>query len=271
MTSFIIKNGKLTQYCGNEETVTVPDGVTEICARAFENNVNLKSLYVPQSVQYVGESAFMNCSSLKSAVMDGVRCIGARAFCGCSSLINIPLPKTVEMVYFMAFCDCRSIREIKLIGDLRGIDEGTFRGCTSLYRVSLSSSTVRIAASAFSDCPSLEEIVVSPLRFSLLDENNEAFPSLIRGCFTYAEENTVTEAEKNVFHKYFLRFFKRHTSELADHPPSVRYMIANGIMDTDKANSLLTHSTSAECRVYLLNYLGSCHPKTDPSEKYTLD
>lgn len=35
MSNFVVKNGVLVKYNGNEENVTIPDGVTEIGTGAF--------------------------------------------------------------------------------------------------------------------------------------------------------------------------------------------------------------------------------------------
>ena len=48
----------------------------------------LKEIVIPNSVQYIGDSAFEYCSSLKEIVIpDGIESIGYRAFDDCRILV----------------------------------------------------------------------------------------------------------------------------------------------------------------------------------------
>ena len=62
---FIIENGILTAYVGEEIAVDVPEGVTEIGEGAFRNNAAVESVYLPEGVVKIGAKAFENCTGLK--------------------------------------------------------------------------------------------------------------------------------------------------------------------------------------------------------------
>ena len=63
INDFKIKNNVLLQYCGQDEHVVIPDGVTRIETFAF-NQCSVKSVVIPSSVTSIGKQAFNFCSSI---------------------------------------------------------------------------------------------------------------------------------------------------------------------------------------------------------------
>ena len=69
---FVIENGVLTKYNGPGGEVVVPDGVTSIglsdsgwsSSGAFEGCEGLTRITIPESVVYLGKSAFARCRNL---------------------------------------------------------------------------------------------------------------------------------------------------------------------------------------------------------------
>lgn len=53
------------------ENVVLPDGITEISARAFERNDNIVSITIPQSITKIGYAAFSKCNNLKTVILEG--------------------------------------------------------------------------------------------------------------------------------------------------------------------------------------------------------
>ena len=66
MSDFEIKDGILYSYKGDEETVEIPEGVTEIGEGAFRGSHLLKEVIISEGVKIIGESAFEYCSQLES-------------------------------------------------------------------------------------------------------------------------------------------------------------------------------------------------------------
>ena len=63
---FVINaKGILTKYKGKAKVVTVPDGVTRIGSRAFDNNHRVEKVILPDTVTSIGRSAFRFCDKLK--------------------------------------------------------------------------------------------------------------------------------------------------------------------------------------------------------------
>ena len=64
IAAFVIENGVLKKYSGNDTEVVIPDGVKSIGIAAFKGDTNLTSVTIPDSVTYIEEPAFENCPNL---------------------------------------------------------------------------------------------------------------------------------------------------------------------------------------------------------------
>ncbi|MGM9651765.1 MAG: leucine-rich repeat domain-containing protein, partial [Faecousia sp.] len=89
-----------------------------------EDVKNVVAIVLPDSVRYVGGSAFANCENLKSIDLGGVQYIDDLAFNshGCESIV---LPDTVRYVGDNAFSGT-ALRAIHLNNGLRVLEEGAF-------------------------------------------------------------------------------------------------------------------------------------------------
>jgi hypothetical protein len=86
-------NNILYEYKGimpEGTAVDIREGTVSINDGAFEDNINLTSITIPNSVTSIGNWAFAYCSSLTSVTIpNSVTSIGIEAFYGCSSLTDI--------------------------------------------------------------------------------------------------------------------------------------------------------------------------------------
>ena len=99
MPEFEIKDGVLVSYNGCEETVIVPEGVTEIGFRSFSDCDSLEEVDIPGSVRVIAAHAFMRCGNLKSVTLhEGLQEIGTWAFGDCDNLQSISIPDTVKEI-----------------------------------------------------------------------------------------------------------------------------------------------------------------------------
>lgn len=105
-------------YNDKIKTVIIEEGITEIGIEqwgghyrgVFEGCRNLTSVILPDSVVYIGYSAFAGCESLTNiTIPDGLTDIGESAFSECISLTNIIIPDSVISIGYGAFYGCTNL------------------------------------------------------------------------------------------------------------------------------------------------------------------
>ena len=64
MKEFIISEGVLKKYTGNEKTVIIPAGVTECDSKAFYGDKEIEKIVFPEGLKKVKMDAFYDCSNL---------------------------------------------------------------------------------------------------------------------------------------------------------------------------------------------------------------
>lgn len=175
-SKFIIdKNGVITAYKGYKLTVTVPETIngiipTKIGDGAFENNVVVRNITLPDSVTVIGKNAFKksyvetvtangvvelqdSCfakSSLKSADFPKAE-IEHNAFNG-SNIASVNMPKLKNADG--GFSACKKLKTVKA-SSLESIANGAFSGCTALQKV-YASKLKKFDSSDFSDSKTIE-------------------------------------------------------------------------------------------------------------------
>ena len=105
---FVIINKILFDYCGSNETIRIPNGVTRIAGEALTENFYIVSVTIPDSVTEIGENAFSFSGKLTTVkIPDSVTSIGDWAFQECSSLNTITIPDSVTSIgdnAFFSYC-----------------------------------------------------------------------------------------------------------------------------------------------------------------------
>ena len=112
---FIITNGILKKYQpdSNRSKIVIPEGVTAIKPRAFENCYQLESVLIPDTVTSIGAGAFRNCARLKDVnIPASVKIIGRYAFLNCVSLYQIAIPTSTIKIEGNAFEGCFRIWDV---------------------------------------------------------------------------------------------------------------------------------------------------------------
>ena len=111
----LIHTATNTLVWGCQNTI-IPDSVTSIQDRAFDECSSLTSIVIPESVEQIGSFAFEGCSSLTSIVIhDGVKSIGESAFNRCSSLSSIVIPNSVTSIGKSAFGSCDRLEQMPIM------------------------------------------------------------------------------------------------------------------------------------------------------------
>jgi len=101
-------------YCieNKEGDYNIPDGVTVICAQAFQDCCKLTSLTVPESVTTIEPYAFAGCSNLSFVSLpDSVAEINASVFFECIRLETIKKNKTRIKFEKYYYYDCPAVEQ----------------------------------------------------------------------------------------------------------------------------------------------------------------
>ncbi len=112
---FIISNGILERYTGTDSHVMIPEEVTVIGERAFENHASLVSVTIPDRVTSIGSCAFSNCVNLRCVHINegaALEAIGSYAFYACRKLEHFSMPDNVTHIGEKAFFRCTKLPDM---------------------------------------------------------------------------------------------------------------------------------------------------------------
>lgn len=176
-SDFVIKDGVLKKYQGNEPVVIIPDTVKEIGYGAFAGNKTLLKVFMPDSVEKMENAVFNECENLmeirfshslkeipahtcsncfaleKVIIPEGVTNIGDGAFTSGNvpmSYSEIKFPKTLKSIEMDAFKNNDSVTEINLPDGLESIGTYAFEKNTSLVKVSFGDGITELSDGVFS-------------------------------------------------------------------------------------------------------------------------
>ena len=147
----------LVGLCASIETLTIPNGITEIGEGACYGFSKLTSVTIPTTVKTIGARAFRDCSVLETVTFEGandgtatVDSIGYSVFYQCKKLNNFTLPASVEKIGEYAFGGCSSLTNFGIADDskLSYIGSQSFYG-TKITSFAVPASVTYIGTSAF--------------------------------------------------------------------------------------------------------------------------
>ena len=116
------------------KTITIPEGVEYIGCSALCQSESLTSVSIPDSVTYIGEKAFYKCSALKTiTIPESITELGRCVFEECKSLVSADVKGSV--VGDSMFSLCESLETVNLSEDVKIIGENAFRGCVALESI----------------------------------------------------------------------------------------------------------------------------------------
>ena len=167
-------------------SITIPNTVTEFIdtSTLFSNSHNLTSVYLPDSLTYIGNSMFSSCEKLETVVFSensDITGIDNRAFYGCSSLKDFIVPSTVTSVGEYAFYYAGGIKELVITPEMQlslscfygsdleklKIEEGVttlpnngFTACDKLTSVIIPDSVTNVGVSCFYNCSNLSKLII---------------------------------------------------------------------------------------------------------------
>ena len=133
----------------NGELVTelvIPDGITKIPYKAFDNMTCLEGVTIPESVTSIGQYAFYNCTNLKEVNLpESITAINSYTFAGCDSLTSLTLPSSILVINSNAFLysswKTSALEELIFLGDAPLIASDAFTSVTATVYYSANNAT----------------------------------------------------------------------------------------------------------------------------------
>ena len=228
--NYNIENNEIIieKYIGEDTELYIPneiDGkfVTTIKKYAFPTNVNLRTIYIPSSINKIEDDAFFWCDKLnriyvdennknysdengvlfnkdKSVLVycpfgniykeykvpDTVTTIGNGAFRNRTGLEKIEIPNTVTKIGDNSFNYCIQLKSINIPSSVIEIGDFAFNLCSCLEKIEIPNSVIKIGNNAFSCCSKLVEINIPA---SVLSIGDAAFSQCMKLTRINVDEN----------------------------------------------------------------------------------
>lgn len=140
--------------------VVLAEGIKGIAQGAFINT-NIREIWLPSTLRFIGEEAFAYCLKLRSVHLpEGVDSLATDAFYQCHGLESLSLPSTLRTMGANVFAYCDKLTTVELAEGLPLLAENAFIGCTALTQVTLPKSLRHLGEGVFKDCASLASIAL---------------------------------------------------------------------------------------------------------------
>lgn len=156
--------GNAFKDCATIDSITLPDSITYISDRAFENCSLTKIYYSGSIADWCKVSGLVNLVSGSRTlyiegneisgdlvIPEGITSIGDEAFRFCN-LTSITFPESLKTIGSYSFGTNEAITEITIPEGVEEIKEAAFYWCTSLRKATLPASLTTVAKNIFNTC-----------------------------------------------------------------------------------------------------------------------
>ena len=159
------------------ESLIISEGIETIDANAVENNKQLKTVSLPNSLVEIGNYAFRNLKTLETVDFpneSSLQKIGSNAFDGCEILetlsfsssdtepskLSPTFPESLESIGVYAFRTVPAFKNLILHGKLTNIGQGAFSECVNIEYIWLQEGISTIKSETFYGCTALTYVVL---------------------------------------------------------------------------------------------------------------
>lgn len=147
--------------CYRLKEIFVPATVTKLGDAAFSQCVSLERAFLLSKAS-VSDSLFEFCYNLKSVYLEeGIDWIGNSAFFCCYRLESIKLPSSVDSIGMGAFESCSSLEEMVIPAKVGFIGDSAFNNCVNLESVCVGEGMSELDLAVFYGCYALQTIQVA--------------------------------------------------------------------------------------------------------------
>lgn len=175
--------------CTSLTTVNIPEGITTIPNRCFQNCSLLSPISLPSKLTTLGEYAFSGCTSITQITLPTtVTLIDDGCFSSCSSLTTININQlSITTLHQSCFNGCTSLNGVQIPTTVTTIENYCFNNCSSWSgSLNLPSNLTSIGYDAFYNCKSLTGALRLPSTITYIGsgafENCSGFTSLTFYC-----------------------------------------------------------------------------------------
>lgn len=147
--------------CTSLSEINLPNKLILVGQSAFANTA-LKKIQLPQSLTEIKARAFQDCKDLESINFPpNVTDIYSYTFQNCKKLKDITLPSGLMTIQNYAFDGCSSLGKVTIPGGVQTINEGAFQN-SGLTEVILSDGVVSLSNNSFNGCNLLKTVTFPP-------------------------------------------------------------------------------------------------------------
>ncbi len=166
--------------CDKLETAIIKAPLNMVPPETFAFCSSLKSVELPDTIEYIGHHAFEECSSLSEFDFTGIKSIYSDAFAGtafteldfsefddiklaggsfaeCIDLEKVILPKNLEVLSDGLFAGCEKLTDVTLPDAVTVIENSVFEMC-AITSMDIPEGVTSIGDSAFAKCAYLENV-----------------------------------------------------------------------------------------------------------------
>lgn len=141
------------------KNVKIGDKV-EVLPKCFMfGNIALTEITIPESVKFIDEYAFGQCTFLKSInILNDDTKLSVNVFSDCTALENVTLPSNLTEIPGGTFQNCSSLTSVDIPTAVTVLGGYAFDGCSALETIVIPENVVSIYGSFSTDCNSLRLI-----------------------------------------------------------------------------------------------------------------